>query len=132
MCLDYSLGPLDYLFKDPEVEALLYVLAYSDILAREPDAASPQSPMVPAISTVPEPANSQTTPKRHFHPDYAMVNGRSFATGTYVSMALVDRQGNILWYGGKTSHKGVDLRERAGVDEMTKMVLNLLRAKERK
>ena len=131
-CPDYSLGPVDSLFKDPDVEALLYVLAYNDVPASEPATTAPEPAASVPVAIAPDQTATQPAPKRRSNRKYAMVNGNPFATGTYVSMALVDRQGNILWYGGKATRKGADLRTRASLDEMTKQVLGLLRAKEKK
>lgn len=134
VCPDYSLGPVDHFFKDPAVEALFVVLASSDVPAPDP-AAVPPMPKPGAndsdgAANVPDPDADKRPPKKKRTSRYTMINGRIFATGTYVSMALVDRQGTILWYGGKATRK-VDLRTRESVDEMTRMTLNLLR-KEKK
>jgi hypothetical protein len=133
VCPDYSLGPLDHLFKDPDVQALFFVLAYNDIPAPEPPALSdPPAPGSERVATAPDPEAAARAPRRRKNRSYAMINGKAFATGTYVSMALVDRQGTIIWYGGKATRKGADLRQRAGVEDMTGQVLGLLFGKENK
>ncbi len=132
VCPDFSLGRVEFLFRDPSVEALLFVLAYNDVPAAEPPPPPPDPSLIGSerIATAPQIDPAQRKRKKSKR-SYAMVNGTVLATGTYVSMALVDRQGNILWYGGKATRKGEDLREQSSVDEMTSMVLSLLRAREK-
>ena len=132
VCPDFCLGPVDFLFKDPQVEALLLVLAQGDVPASEPPARQPEANASERIATVPEHEAPRYPSRKKSNRNYAMINGTVFATGTYVSMALVDRQGNVLWYASKATRKGADLRTRESVDEMTKLVLSLLHAKEKK
>ncbi len=134
VCPDYALGPVDQLFKESDVEALLLVLAMNNIPAPEPPPAPERvEPEPPAERVATAPGEAGTgKKKKKGSTTYALINGKPVRTGTYLSMALVDRHGNILWYGGKATRKDADLRTRASADEMTALVLGLLRAKETK
>lgn len=114
-CPDYSLGKVDDLLDFYGVDALLFVLAYNEIETLEH-----------------ADARSASKAKAAFLQSLVHVRVKVMRPpGTYVSMALVDRTGTVIWYVGKSTDKGFDLRDPLRVNEMSKTIFSRLWAKEK-
>jgi len=115
-CPDYSLGNVSDILDAHHVDALLFVLSYNEI--ETPERAS---------------ARSASKAKAAFIGALAGVSVKVLRPpGTYVSMALVDRTGTVVWYVGRSTDKGYDLRDPVRVEDMTKDALVKLWAKEKR
>jgi hypothetical protein len=113
-CPDYSFGPVEPLLKKYKVDALLMVWGQGE---QETSGRASARRRSRAISILSGFGYVRIAPIRN--------------PGTYVSMALIDRSGSVLWYTSTRSGKGYDLRDQAKVKELTRRMLSRLWAEER-
>lgn len=113
ICKDFAFGPVDRIFNRYKVDALLMVLGYNEMETSARAKARKRSRVLSKLSAF--------GPVR-----FAPLRG----PGTYVSMALVNRSGSVLWYGAAASNRGYDLRDPAKVGEVAKRILGRMWLKE--
>lgn len=114
-CPHYSLGKVAQIFDDAQADALLYVMVYNEIETAEAKEARQlyniKRAFMGALGTV------YISLDRH--------------PGLYMSMALVNRKGEIFWYSSRWIGKGYDLRVPANAEDLTKRILVRLQAREK-
>lgn len=101
-CRDLSVGGLDPVLKKNDVDAFLLLFAENEIETpgrRKARKASRAIGMFTGFRPVSNP-------------------------GTFISMAIVDRSGTVLWYTGAASGRGYDLRNDEKVEELAMRLLN--------
>jgi len=116
ICKDFSLGPMDHIFNKHKIDALLLVLGVNEMETAARAKARQRSRAVSRFLRVVAPVS------------ISPLGG----PGTYVSMALVDRNGSVLWYTGASSNRVYDLRNEAKVSEVTKRMLGHMWVAEQK
>lgn len=108
ICRDYSVGTVQSILRRHNVDALLLVYGVNELETSSRTAARRRSRAASfwmgAISPV------TFAPLRN--------------PGTYLSMALIDQSGGVLWYSGAATGKGYDLRDQTVVDNLTKRILS--------
>ncbi len=107
ICKDFSLGPLDPIFNKHKIDALLVVFGVNEMETAARTKARKRSKALTAFVRVATRVSISS------------LGG----PGTYVSMALVDRNGSVLWYTGASSNRAYDLRDEVKVSEVTKRML---------
>lgn len=116
ICKDFSLGAMDQIFSKHKIDALLMVFGKNEMETAAREKARKRSKAFGAFTRV------------------ALGVGISplDGPGTHVSMALVDRNGSVLWYTGASSSRVYDLRDEAKVSEVTKRMLGHMWVAEQK
>lgn len=108
ICRDYSVGPIQNILRRHNVDALLLVYGVNELETNNRAAARRRSRAasfwIGAVAPV------TFAPLRN--------------PGTYLSMALIDQSGAVLWYSGTATGKGYDLRNGAVVEGLTKRILS--------
>jgi hypothetical protein len=108
ICKDYAVGPVQELLRKYKVDALLIVYGVNEL----------------------ETANRAAARKRSRAASFwvGMVSPVTFAPlnnpGTYLSIALIEPSGSVLWYSGTATGRGYDLRDQAVVDNLTKRIMS--------
>jgi len=114
-CPHYSIGKVAQIIDAAHVDALLFVLVHNEIETAEAKEARQRynikRAFMGALGTI------YISTDRH--------------PGLYMSMALVDRNGEVFWYSSRWIGKGYDLRDPAKAEELTKRILLRLKAKEK-
>lgn len=109
-CRDFAVGPLGRLFANQNVDAVLLLHGWSEIESAGRAKARRASKAVAFASA------------------FAPVRVEAIRDpGTFVSMALVDRSGTVIWYTTVLTGKGYDLRDAGRVDDLTKQMIARLR-----
>ena len=109
-CRDFAVGPLDRLFAGQNIDAVLLIYGWNEIESSGRTKARRASKAVAFVSAFgPVRVEAVRNP------------------GTFVSMALVDRNGTVLWSTNTLTGKGYDLRDAQGVDELTRQMIARLR-----
>ncbi len=110
VCRDYAVGQVQEILNRQQVDALLIVYGINEIESAKRASARKKSRAASFWIGVASPVT--VAPLRN--------------PGTYLSMSLVDRDGNVLWYSGTATGKGFDLRDQAVVDTLSKRILSRL------
>ncbi len=112
-CPDYSFGPIDSLLRKHNVDAILLVFGQNELETEARASARHRSRSVAFVSSF---SPVRLAPLRN--------------PGTYLSMALIDHTGSVLWYTSIMSGKGFDFRDPAKIEELTKKMLDRVRVEE--
>lgn len=107
ICKDFSLGDVQHIFSRYKIDALLMVFGVNEMETEARAKARKRSRHLTRLIGM--------STRIYISP----LGG----PGTYVSMALVDKNGSVLWYTGASSGRRYDLRDEAKVKEVTNRML---------
>lgn len=104
-CPDYSVGPIEGFLKKQNVDALLAVYGYSEVESEGRTKAREKSIVISKITFF---APVRILPLRN--------------TYLYVSVALIDKSGVVLWHGGEEKSDANDLKDLRSPEAVTAVV----------